>query len=872
MAELQTGVVTFLFSDVEGSTRLLHRLGAEYGAVQDAHMAIMREALSANGGVELRTEGDAFFVVFRTPADAVRAAVAAQRGLAGHAWPHGEPLRVRMGLHTGEGRLGGDDYLGIDVNRAARIAAAGHGGQVLISEATRVLIDRDLPDGVSLRDLGEHRLKDLPAAERVFQLDVQGLPIEFPALKSLDARPNNLPQQLTSFVGRDAEIEQVTAVLADARLVTLTGPGGTGKTRLSLEVAARSLDGFAGGVFFVDLSSVVDPSLVPSEIAKAIGMKEDPARSFVDVLEEHLRDRTVLLVLDNFEQVMEAASDLDRLLRAAPELRALVTSRSPLQVYGEREFPVPPLGLPDPSRLPDAAQLSQYEAVALFIDRATAVSPGFTVTNENAPAVAAICAGLDGLPLAIELAASRVKVLPPQAILSRLEDRLSLLRSESRTLPARQRTLRGAIDWSYDLLEEPQRRLLARFSVFAGGATFDWVEVVANPDGELGVDTLDALGSLVDKSLLRQMEDPDGEPRFSMLETIREYASERLEGSGERAELRRRHAEQVVAFAEAAEPHLEGSASWLDRCEREHDNLRAALAWSLETQETAIGLGIGAALWRFWQQRGYLREGHRLLDELLANFKAERTAVRAAAENAAGSLAYWQGDYPEAEQHYRLAFEIFRERDDRRGTMEALFNLAYIPAVARRFDEARPLFEDTLEIARELGDRRMIALASGSIAYTLLETDPAGAIEMLEEQRTVARELGNRFWETDAVGSIGQAYRSMGELDAAEQQYREAIRMYAEDGHLPMLGAIIVALGALESSRGRHERALRLEGAGRHIMAEAGTGTLPEAMMIGDLETPAREAIGDEAVGRALAEGRAMDVDQAVAYALEAGE
>ncbi|HWC32874.1 MAG TPA: tetratricopeptide repeat protein, partial [Actinomycetota bacterium] len=581
----------------------------------------------------------------------------------------------------------------------------------------------------------------------------------------------------------------------------------------------------------------------------------------------------LLLVLDNFERVMDAAPDVDRLLRAGPELRVLVTSRSPLQLYGEHEFPVPPLSLPDLSHPTDAAQLSQFEAVALFIDRATAVKPGFAVTNDNAPAVAAICAGLDGLPLAIELAASRVKVLPPSAILSRLQDRLSLLRSESRSLPERQRTLRGAIDWSYELLDEAERRLLARLAVFAGGGTFDAIDVVANPDREIVPDTLDALGSLVDKSLLRQAEDPDGEARFSMLETIREYAAERLRTSGEEREIRRRHAEHVASFAERAEPHLEGTEqrTWLDRCEREHDNVRAALAWSLAAGEVEVGLRIAAALWRFWQQRGHLREGRRLLEDLLEQASGDRTEIRAIAEIAAGSVVYWQGDYTAADRHYTNALEISHERGDRRGTMEALFNRAFIPLVTGRFDDARPIFDEALAIARELGDRRVIALASGSIGYLLLRSEPDAAIPMLEEQVTAARELGNQFWEADGIVSIGQSHRFLGDPDSAERRYVEALHLYLEHGNLPMIGATLMFIAFVESMRGRHDRAMRLFAAGDRIMSDAGSTAPPEGMFFVDPEPPARDALGDDAVERALDEGRAMDLDKAVAYALEDG-
>jgi class 3 adenylate cyclase len=465
--QLPTGTVTFLFTDIEGSIRLLQRLGDAYRAVQDDHARIMRRAIDEGGGVAIRTEGDSFFAVFADHAAAVRAAVTAQRDLAAHPWPQGMPLRVRMGLHTGRGELGGDDYLGIDVNQAARIAAAGHGGQVLLSEATESLVRHDLPDGVTIRDLGEHRLKDLDHPVRIHDLVIEGLPAEFPPLKTLDV-PSTLPSPLTSFVGREREAEQVAELLRASRLVTLIGPGGTGKTRLAVEVARRSVDAFPDGSYFVDLSPITDPMLVPDSIASALRfLPERSGRSVLEILQDHLRDRKALLLLDNFEQVLPGADTVAALLEAAPRIRVLATSRSPLGLSGEQAFPVPPLGILDAAD--DVAALRQSEAVSLFVDRATAVDPSFSLADEDVPIVAAICARLDGLPLAIELAASRVRLLPPRQLLERLEPALPMLVGGPRDAPERQRTLEAAIGWSYDLLDEGGRILFRRLSVFAGG-------------------------------------------------------------------------------------------------------------------------------------------------------------------------------------------------------------------------------------------------------------------------------------------------------------------------------------------------------------------------------------------------------------------
>jgi predicted ATPase/class 3 adenylate cyclase len=579
MTDLPTGTVTFLFTDIEGSTGLLQTLGDRYPAVLDEHAAIIRRAVAEAGGIEVSTHGDAFFVVFASPAGAVRAAVAAQRGLAANDWSPGPPVRVRMGVHTGEGVLGGDDYAGIDVHRAARIADAAHGGQVLVSNATRGLVQQALPAGASLRSLGAHRLRGIAEPERLHQLVVEGLASDFPPPRAQDARPNNLPAQLTSFVGREEQIAEAEGLLDRARLLTLTGPGGSGKSRLALRVAADLLPRYQDGAWFVDLAPVTDPALIPAAVAKALGVPEAAGRPILDEVKEHLRHRELLLVVDNFEQVAEAGPVIEELLGAAPGLRTMVTSRVVLSLRGEQEYPVPPL--------------PGVEAVRLFCERAVAASPRFALTEENTPVVAEITARLDGLPLAIELAASRTKVLTPTQILARLERRLSILTSGARSLPERQRTLRAAIAWSYDLLDPVERRLFARLSVFAGGWTFESAEAVCDPEA-LGVDALDGLTSLVDQSLVRRVESPGRPPRFAMLETIREFGREQLEASGDLAPVLGRHTEHFLDLAVEAEPHLTGAdqGDWLDRCDSEHANIRAALRWAIDTGEAGRGLAL----------------------------------------------------------------------------------------------------------------------------------------------------------------------------------------------------------------------------------------------------------------------------------------
>ena len=552
---LPTGTVTFLFSDIEGSTRLVHSLGDRYGELLEDHHRIMRGAIASSGGTELGTEGDSFFAVFPTAAQAIEATVAAHRALAEHTWPDEAAVLVRMGLHTGDGKLGGDNYIGLDVHRTSRIAAAGHGGQVLVSETTRSLVASALPAGASLRDLGEHRLKDLESPEHLFQLVAAGLRETFPPLRSLDARAVHLPTQMSSFVGRTREKDVLLELLAKERIVTLTGPGGTGKTRLSVEVASQAADAFDDGAIFVPLAPISDPELVGPTIAAALGLREGPAGDTFETLVEHLRDRSLLLILDNFEQVMPAARTVGELVARAPRVKVLVSSREPLRISGEQEFLVPPLALPGRAGDVRLDELRAVDSVALFVQRAGAVRSGFDLTLENAPAVTEICARLDGLPLAIELAAARVRLFEPADILARLDRRLSFL-AGGRDVSERQRTLRGAIDWSHELLDHGEQTVFRRLSVFAGGTTIEAIEAVCQPD-QLGLDAADVVSSLHDKSLLRRADGP-GALRVSMLETIREYGLERLEAAGEGGELRRRHALHYLALAEDTAEHVNG--------------------------------------------------------------------------------------------------------------------------------------------------------------------------------------------------------------------------------------------------------------------------------------------------------------------------
>jgi predicted ATPase/class 3 adenylate cyclase len=873
VASLPTGTVTFLFTDMEGSTLLLRELGDRYADVLRDHGEILRRTLEREGGVEVGTEGDSFFAVFTTPAATVRAVIEAQRALAAHPWPGGAEVRVRMGIHTGQGSLVGSGYVGLDVHRAARIGDAGHGGQVLLSDTTASLIRQSLPQGTELVDLGNHRLKDLPQPERLYQLSIDGLRSQFPPPRSLDARPNNLPAQMSSFIGRDDVIHEVAAALDQTRLLTLTGPGGTGKTRLALEVGYRQLPAFPDGVWLVDLSSVTDPSVVPTEIAIAVGATRDPGASVFECLEQHLRNRTILLILDNFEQVVDAALAIEHLLSHAPGLKVLVTSRSVLSVYGEREFSVPPLKLPRPGAAEIMDTLSQSESVSLFVERARAVRPDFELTEENALAVAEICTRLDGLPLAIELAAVRVKVLTPQMMLPRLEERLTLLTSGPRSLPPRQRTLRGAIDWSYQLLEDPERTLFARMAGFLGGGTLEAIEAVADPD--VGTPVLDLLESLVDDSLLRRTETPDGEVRFQMLETIREFAVEKLDAEPDAAEVRRRHASYFLDLAVRAEPHLVGAdqKEWLDRFDREHDNIRMALKWSIQAGEVEAGQEAAGAVWRFWHQRGHLAEGRRKLEHLLQDPSgAARTPARFKALIGAGGLAYWQNDYPATERFYTEALEIAEELDDPRAIAEGLYNLSYVHRIRGDTDKGVAMLRRSLEMARSIDDQLLVADSLYILGnQEFREGRPEEGLPMVEEALDIHRQLGNLFATADTLSGLGSFYRIVGDRDAAAAAQREALEIFVEVGNPTGIAMALEEMAMMETMEGRHERALRMAGAAEALREQTGGGPPAELMRSAESFERSRRQLDPETARRAWEEGRDLSADKAVEYALEDG-
>jgi predicted ATPase/class 3 adenylate cyclase len=908
MADAPSGTLTLLFTDIEGSTKLLQRSGEVYAELLADHRIMLRAAFGSHDGYEVDTEGDAFFVVFRFAKDAAAAAAAAQRALAEHSWPDGNEVRVRMGLHTGEPRLVDRAYVGLDVHRAARVMGAGHGGQVLLSHSTRNQLGDDLP----LLDLGEHRLKDLVQPEHLFQLVIEGLPSEFPALKTLGNRPTNLAAQPNPIVGREKELREISQLFGsdDVRLLTLTGPGGAGKTRLALQTGAELLDGFRSGVFFVSLAPIADEDLLVSTIAQALAIREIAGEDLATTLSAYLSDKQMLLVLDNFEQIVGAAPAIAKLLEAAPELRNLVTSRERLRLSAEHVYEVPPLMLPDATQ-EDLGTLLETDAIALFVARAEAVTPDFVLTQENAASVVAICRRLEGLPLALELAAARIAALSPSALLSRLSGRLALLTGGARDTDERHQTLRNTIEWSYDLLEAPEQQLLRRLAVFVDGCRLDGTEAVCNPDpGD--VTALDGLQSLVDKSLLRNRPDSDGEPRFWMLETIREYASERLAKSGEAEVIARRHAEHFLELAERAEADLWGQQTdvWLPRLDPEEANFRAALGWALAQDEAEVAVRLAGSLFPFWEIRARQGEARAWLSQALALDGAVPPSFRAKALVAAGRATAWHGDLGAAIALLEEAAELSRQLGDLEGVgrclgfighgllftgnaeranavldeavdlarntaephslARAIYNSAFAAVEQRDFDRACELFEESALIGRSEGTKLHEASCLVHLGYTLtLAGDYERAAALLDEGVALFTELGETTWTQVAFRYQGLLALLDGRIDEAKPLLRASLMKGREQAPQWEVAHWIEELAAVAAAKGETLRAAQLWGATDALFERLGLAILEENRQVRErFRDDVQELPDSDSRGEAWAQGHAMTLEQAVAYAL----
>jgi predicted ATPase len=799
MPDYPSGTVAFLFTDIEGSTKRWEIDATAMWTAVERHFALLDEAIAARRGVRFKTIGDAVQAAFHTVPDAVAAAIAAQLELWREDWGALGPLRVRMAIHVGAAEPKDGDYLAPALNRLARVLGTGYGEQILLTEAARALAST-LPVGYALQDLGRHRLRDLLEAEHIYQLTGPGLPIEFPVLKGLDRQPNNLPAQPTALIGREDEVAALREMLTapGTRLVTLTGPGGTGKTRLALQVAAESLDAFPDGVWWVPLGDVSDAALVPEAIAAALGVRESPVEPLLSSLIAHLRSRDTLLILDNMEQVIEAAPHIARLLDGAPELVFLATSRESLRLRAEREYPVDPLPLPKGARVSVEDALAS-PAVRLFVERAQAIKPGFVLDEANVADVVAIAQRLDGLPLAIELAAARVRVLTPAALLARLDQRLSILTGGARDLPQRQQTLRAAIAWSHDLLEAPERLLFARLGVFAGGCTFEAAEAICSAAGGLPIDLFDGLDSLMQKSLLRQNEGPGGDTRFTMLQTIREFARERFQELPEADELRQLHADLFYAFAaECNWDDVSRQGELLDHLEADHANLRQAIEFYAEQSEkgTSRLVSLVASLSYFWWIRGHLGEGRRLIDRALASPGEVDPLERARALWGAAVLAEAQGDLEQAQRHHEAALALRRQAGDSAGMAESLTGLGVIARQQGELDQARALHREALEAWRDAGDAAGTAGALLDLGVILvLEGDYQEAEPALQESLALFRRLQDESGEASALQSLGVLAMSQADLATAGDRFGESLQRWRALGNQQMIATDLGNLG-----------------------------------------------------------------------------
>ena len=856
MPEPPTGTITFLFTDIDGSTRLLRDLGAEqYRNLLEDHRKLLRDVFDRHGGYEVDSQGDAFFVAFDRPRAAVGAAADLQRDLADHVWPAGREPRIRVGIHTCEATATADGYVGIGIHRGARICSAGHGGQVLVSLATRDLLEEDELTFAFL-DLGEHRLRDVPGPQRVFQLVLPELPDQFPPLRTLENGPTNLPLQATPLVGRDREIREIVDLLRrpDVREVTLTGPGGTGKTRLAIEVAGELAEDFTNGVFFVALEVVTDPELVLPAIAKIVGVDETAGQS----LFAYLAHKQVLLVLDSLEQVMHAAPLLAQILSEAHGVKLLATSREVIQVAAEHVYPVSPLRVPDPRHLPEPLALSQYEAPALFVNRARAVQPRFQVTTDNAPAIAEICVRLDGLPLALELAAARIALLSPDGMLTRLDQRLTLLTSRRRDVPERQQTLRATLAWSFDLLDDEERTLFARLGVFAGGSTLTAAEAVCDAN-------LETIGSLIDKSLIRR----DRE-RFVMLETIREYALEQLDATGEEADFRNRHAAYFEHLAERSyAERFDREQELAQELELEHHNLLAALD-RLGEVDAERRLRVAGALGWFWHAHSHLSEGRARLEEALTA-RTDRNEDRARALGAFGTLAAWQGDVAVARPQIDEAVSIWRELGRDQEIALALHQLGWGYFFAGDNESARRWMEASLELQRPLGrptlvNRAQLGLLQILVAVGDIETVRRLSLEALE----LARQLDDPPAEGFAHHFLADCALLEEDFAGAEQGYRRSLTAALHTGDEIDMCSQLQGISMAAAGRGHAIFALRIAGAAdahlRSLGFQAKAGNFWEALLDRYL-SHAREDLGPDSTA-AWEAGQRLSLERAVDEAL----
>jgi predicted ATPase/DNA-binding CsgD family transcriptional regulator/class 3 adenylate cyclase len=874
MNELAPGTVTVVFAGVVNPRRTPPPPADRFRDPPREYGRLLRAAFERGGGEEIEVEGDAVVWAFRAAKGALIAAVAVQRAMITRLKRRRGPLRVRIGLHTVDLPPADGPLSRLDPTSAARICSAAHGGQILLSERTRALVEEDLPPGMSLRDLGAHRLKDLQCAEHLFQVVHADLPSNFPSPQSLETLPNNLPVQLTSFVGRERDIADIRQLLTRTRLLTLTGAGGCGKTRLALQVAAELVEDYPDGVWLVELASLSDGPLVPQTIATILGVPEQSDRPLAETLAGYLRSKSLLLVLDNCEHLLSAFAPLaDALLRSCPTLGILATSQEPLGIAGELIRPVPPLSLPDHVRPPTLEELLAYESVRLFVERAAFGQPGFALTRSNASTIVQLCHRLDGMPLAIELAAARVKALTVEQIAERLRDRFRLLTGGGRTALPRHQTLRAVMDWSYDLLSNQERALMRRLSVFAGGWSLEAAEAICAGNGLEASGILELLTHLIDRSLV--VVDTHGhEARYRLLETVRQYGRDRLLEIGEAGEVRERHRDWYLGLAERADPELRGPEQgvWLKRLEAEHDNLRAALEWSnSDSSGPAMALRLAGALYWFWFIHGHWNEGRGWLEEVLSRAGDVRERALTRVLLGAAHLARQQGDYERATLLSERGLALSRDVEDPERTPWFLINLGLVAWYQNDPAKATALFERSLALSRDLGDKWLMSMSLAQLGGLVATAKPdhLRAAALLTESLTLSTEVGDKYRIAFALRGLGTVALRRGDLEEAAAYYRNSLALSREVNEGWVIQECLVGIAGVACALGYCGRAARLFGAAEALGETLGLHRLAADEMDRERRVAAaRAALGDEAFQAAWAEGRTMPLEQAIEIAM----
>jgi predicted ATPase/class 3 adenylate cyclase len=881
--QLPTGTVTFLFTDIEGSTRLAQEHPDRWEALRARHHAILQSACETNHGYVFQVIGDAFCAAFHTAKDGLAAAIDAQRKLQTEDWDEA-PIKVRMGIHTGSAELHDTEYRGyLTMAKVQRVMSVAYGGQILASNASAELLHNEMPKGINLRDMKEHRLKGLPISERLWQVMVSELQQDFPPLQSLNEIPNNLPIQVTSFIGREQHIVETKQLLLSTHLLTLTGSGGMGKTRLSLHLAAEVLDTFKNGVWLIELAPLSDPIAVPFTVASVLGLREEPGRPLINTLIAWLGDKELLLILDNCEHLLEAcAKFVDQVLHASNTTRILATSREALGIAGESIYRVPSLQTPKPEEKIKIDQFEQYDAVRLFIDRATKSLSTFRVTNANSPAVAQICYRLDGIPLAIELAAARVKALSVEKIAERLDDRFRLLTGGSRTALPRQQTLRAMIDWSHSLLSDPERILFKRLSVFTGGWTVDSAEQVCSSDGLEPADILDLNTHLVDKSLVIMEDGADG-IRYQMLETIRQYAVDKLETSGEADIFRKRHADYFSNLAEEVEKHQvkPEHAEWLNLLEEERDNLREALKWAAIHDQDGIFLQLAGNSWRFWLMRGPITEGRSWLDQAVQLYESNPNSMKSALASdifsGAGDMARFQGDFERALRLKRQNLELCRQQGNERRVAAILHGMATIYSLMGNCERSLALAEEGVALRRKLGNPLGVSHALSALWFALMCLDrPQEAREAVEEAMLIDR--ARQYHEglvDDLITLIFIAVRQS-RYEDAQRILKELVPLSEGTADQMLRATGMYAMATLAAARGQAHQAARLLGIADQIAARGGfqveiPGQAWFKHTIQETKSFIGEAVWEQEyqAGYSFAEKNGLTMEQSLAFAAE---